>query len=601
MQDSSSAQIYLGPEKLVFAIDCGATRTAVAFIHLSPGYPSPSPEFVCRWPGQEETECKVPTAIRYSRAGVPIAFGAEAEEYYGLQEDTLLVRYFKLLLHPPQSMSRCRHSPPMLPNGRSDIVAVYSDFLGFTFSQATRFFKATRANGDGMWARLCDTFEIVFAIPNAWNETQENKMIRALLRAGILQPGANLERVTFVTEAEAAVHFALLNASGVADSMRPGSVFTVIDAGGSTVDTAIYRCDQLNPLRLSEIAPSSCVQAGSIYVNSELERLLSEKWAAVKSRKSDPLNKSGLISAALQRFEQKMKKTYDQGLCIIRLENMDKFTDPRLSIRNGSLVLSANEMDRVFRPSIESIQMSVCQVTGAAQVACPVFILVGGYSESPVLRRELKELPEFSGKQWMLSSEPAKKAAAAGALLRYPQECVVARALRYTYGISIDVEFDRKLVSHRSRQHLCYRDADNRLTLGNHWDTLVNRGDIVQQHQYFIRKLYRVFDHPNPDLREWSQVLLVSDQEKPGYWARTNDGELAEGIRTACRLTADLSALRHKIKACPEQGAHYWKVSFELHVYFGRKSLSAHLAWEDEGAIKYGPVSVIPAVLDEVL
>lgn len=86
----------------------------------------------------------------------------------------------------------------------------------------------------------------------------------AFVMAGVLPRGHANDRLQFVTEAEASVHFALEHSDG--DRwLTVGTNFSVLDAGGSTVDTTMYRCTALTPkLKLEEVTSSECVQAGRL-------------------------------------------------------------------------------------------------------------------------------------------------------------------------------------------------------------------------------------------------------------------------------------------------------------------------------------------------
>jgi hypothetical protein len=44
-------------------------------------------------------------------------------------------------------------------------------------------------------------------------------------------------------------------------ALFPRSIFAVVDAGGLTVDSTLYRCKSMDPeIHLEEVRPSECVQ-----------------------------------------------------------------------------------------------------------------------------------------------------------------------------------------------------------------------------------------------------------------------------------------------------------------------------------------------------
>jgi hypothetical protein len=123
-----------------------------------------------------------------------------------------------------------------------------------------RFFETTTANGEEIWARVRDSMVIVLAIPNIWDIREQATLRRAAIMASLVTEENASQLLQFVTEAEASVHCAL--AQGPSEWLKQRAVFAVVDCGGSTVDTTIYRCVSTSPLGLTEVCPSECVQVG---------------------------------------------------------------------------------------------------------------------------------------------------------------------------------------------------------------------------------------------------------------------------------------------------------------------------------------------------
>jgi hypothetical protein len=121
-----------------------------------------------------------------------------------------------------------------------------------------RFFERTTPNGAETWARVRDTIIIVLATPNAWDIRQQFSLRKAAIIASLVTEENAGELLQFVTEAEASVHYVLAQRSG--NWLQDKTVFAVIDCGGSTVDTTVYRCVSTHPLSLNEACRSECVQ-----------------------------------------------------------------------------------------------------------------------------------------------------------------------------------------------------------------------------------------------------------------------------------------------------------------------------------------------------
>jgi hypothetical protein len=154
-------------------------------------------------------------------------------------------------------------SYPPLPSG-VQIERIYADFIGFLYRATGEFFKQNINGGETTWSRLQNSMEFVFAIPNGWDMRPQGFLRDVAIDAGLLpQLNAN-ERIKFITEAEASVHFAMAH-SDTRQWMKPGVVFAILDAGGSTVDTTLYRCKTVAPrLTLDEVRRCECVQVSNL-------------------------------------------------------------------------------------------------------------------------------------------------------------------------------------------------------------------------------------------------------------------------------------------------------------------------------------------------
>jgi len=120
------------------------------------------------------------------------------------------------------------------------------------------FFKRTIPKGEEIWARVRDSIIIVLATPNAWDIREQATLRKAAVMASLVTEENAGQLLQFVTEAEASVHYVL--AHHPTEWLRKKTVFAVVDCGGSTVDTAVYRCISTSPLILTETCPSECIQ-----------------------------------------------------------------------------------------------------------------------------------------------------------------------------------------------------------------------------------------------------------------------------------------------------------------------------------------------------
>ena len=118
--------------------------------------------------------------------------------------------------------------------------------------------------------------DVVIAHPNGWGLKEQDFLRKAAVAAGYATSQNAQSQIKFVSEAEASVHFCILQldlnstmnvSSGSSLSRqlligfaKSGIDFIVCDAGGSTVDTTAYGVKTKIPvLQLEEKKASDCM------------------------------------------------------------------------------------------------------------------------------------------------------------------------------------------------------------------------------------------------------------------------------------------------------------------------------------------------------
>jgi hypothetical protein len=148
---------------------------------------------------------------------------------------------------------------PTLPTWVT-IDRVYTDFMRYLMENTRISFEQTIPNGAAVWRRLRNTLAIILTTPNGWDLTQQSVLRKAAVEAGLVTAEKQHELLDFVTEGEASVHYVLAY-SQTKTWLTVGSVFAVVDVGGSTVDSTLYECMSTNPkVILEEAFPSECIQ-----------------------------------------------------------------------------------------------------------------------------------------------------------------------------------------------------------------------------------------------------------------------------------------------------------------------------------------------------
>ena len=147
---------------------------------------------------------------------------------------------------------------PPLPLNKT-VVEVFADFLAYLLECASCFIQETHANGAHLWTSVKDEIHFVLSHPNGWEGHQQAEMRKASVLAKLIPDTiAGHSRLSFITEGEASLHFAVQNGlpMGVMDD-REGVV--IVDAGGGTIDISSYSQNVAEGKnRFAEVAAPRC-------------------------------------------------------------------------------------------------------------------------------------------------------------------------------------------------------------------------------------------------------------------------------------------------------------------------------------------------------
>ena len=100
---------------------------------------------------------------------------------------------------------------PPLPLNKT-VVEILADFMVYLLSCAHKYITETHANGVDLWTSVQDKIDFVLSHPNGWEGTQQSQMRSAAILAKLIpDTSAGNARLSFVTEGEASLHFAIQN------------------------------------------------------------------------------------------------------------------------------------------------------------------------------------------------------------------------------------------------------------------------------------------------------------------------------------------------------------------------------------------------------
>ncbi|ORY76553.1 hypothetical protein BCR35DRAFT_120949 [Leucosporidium creatinivorum] len=527
--------------KLSVGIDFGTTFSGVAY--GSTRLFSGQIRQILVWPGSYETYRKVPSCILYSQhsphdEAQVIAWGLEAKNMT-LQPGMVKCEWFKLLLSP-ESLRSGQPDPrlPPLPHGKT-VVDVISDFL----REIWRYSKRQITEEIGSVVDL-DSADVLLTVPAAWDAAGCSLMREAAIRAGLVQSSRGgdknwRDRLQIITEPEAgAIHASTLS---TLHHLRPSQSFLLCDAGGGTVDTAVYKLmGQLSELEIAEMCVRSGATSGSLFIDLKFEELLRRILKDHPTHLDPPS-----LAAFMHSFSETDKLDYhgtaadDESVFRFNCFNVEDDHDPSVGLEYGELAIPGHVLKReVFDPIIEQVlDLLHYQLSKVASTRIDAIILVGGFAASEYLFTRVQEA--FG---------------ATIAVIARPNDCDVATlrgAARYGLGLNQGRKAVSNVISPRSyimkvklpaedvdrfqRPHFITTNDAGMEVCENRLSYLVAKGAVLRKGERLRSRFCKFVKDPHDSI--FTAQLFVSDTEE--LYRYTDDGDAT----ALCRWTVDLAAL----------------------------------------------------------
>jgi hypothetical protein len=577
-----------GDAKLVIGIDIGTTFCAVSYSCLIPQGPQ-TVQRVIKWPGQhaQKGEAKIPSIVWYDKRGRPKSFGAEAclpeTELKAEDERWGKAEHFKLHLHPATMRSSMR--PEALPYGKT-AQDIYADLLQYLYKHTEHFFVETELDGRALWDELQKGSDIVIAHPNGWGVHEQILLRKAAVKAGLIKEKESNDRIHFVTEAEASVHHVMFH-SKFETRLKPGFEFIVCDAGGSTVDTTSYVVKSVTPhLKLEETRASACIQAGAIFVNRRAKPHFEHLFQTAGHQ---PQFVALNTQSSLESFEAETKKAFDgaEDTVIVNIGN-HRVSAPKINLNRGLLTLQGLTVKTFFDEPVGQILESLHDQMEGQSIQS--LLLVGGFGESPYLRRRLRSGPCSDEIDLTVANDSTAKAVADGAVIWFAKQAVGARVPRFAFGCDQMARFNASDPRHRGRK--TFQNRDGTFVTGV-WSVIAQQNQVVQNGEECKRPYYRAFDNPWPDLQITSDIYAWTGKGAAPYFI-FDGNHMTPGFRKVCKVSADLSSLGGKLKKYETAAGRYWQVLYDIGFTFGATELKAFIMWEEDGKPRRAPATIIP-------
>ncbi|KAM6499518.1 hypothetical protein JOM56_005026 [Amanita muscaria] len=422
-------QPYSGTERtLVIAIDVGTTFSGVSYALLNPGVVpqllNPTHDSV-----QPRGDSKVPSVVCYSQDGTVVAAGAETDpktnDALAEMDDIIRVEWFKLHLRPPHLAPGQEFEFPKLhsfPKNKTP-VQVFGDFLRYLFKSTKKYIWDSEP---WSWKSVKRNIYFVLSHPNRWEGKQQSQMRNAAIAAGLVDKSLALERISFVSEGEASLHFCL-NENPKLHNVGSRDGILVVDCGGGTINVSAY--SQTTNGRFKEILPPECFFQGSVFVTHHAQEYLKSKL-----RNSKYGSEHEIVEAMASAFDKVTK-------CTFKTPNTPSFVkfggwryhDPEFDIQCGSIRIIGTQMARFFEPALqEIIQVIECQRSNSTSISIKTVLLVGGFARSDYLFSQLKSHCPRGVSITRADITHTNKAVADGAISYYLDHCVTAWVPEYS-------------------------------------------------------------------------------------------------------------------------------------------------------------------------
>ncbi|KAH7325278.1 hypothetical protein B0J17DRAFT_681749 [Rhizoctonia solani] len=640
---------WSGRREFVVGLDIGTAHSSVTFSRLEPGK-IPLPERVTHWPSAAgfggTDEAKTASKLFYDKNNKMQVAGAEVytprNRHTAKDSDWHLVRYFKLLLHPAAMSKDKDFNFEDLPKGLT-IDTVYADIIGYMLQHTRR--RINDRPDIGTWEELSRNMTLVIAHPNGWGIEQQTRLRSAVVASGFIGGAESAQRVKFVTEAEASVHYILWKQF---KSIQPGEQFIICDAGGSTVDTTAYKVlvpsreeviiernhHALSvgkppvskaqkgigtrlmkafrkskpktlapppppstlapipsrtppPLRLKETKPSDCQPAGGIFVNEAFTRYLRDLLY------TQPPDQQNMVEQFIQKGEENFELYCKREFAVGPGSQSNYVVEAGVSLPDnpdGIISIDSDTVRGFFEEPIRRIINSIhSQLTG---LNVKYIFLVGGFGSSKYLRQCVEKEFKPRGIQVLFLDDVYGKAASDGSVIWHIKQRVVGRAARRAFGIKVMEPYNPNLPEHRHRSLVKLANGINHVS--GKWSQIIGRGQMVDK-QFSIRESYeRMYESSHPDLGQFTVALYAWSNEYslPPRWIVDPNDNVIDGFDQICFISANINSLQGALRK--DQNAYQcWRLDFTLCIEFDGVELRAKIEWIEKGILRSGPAQVL--------
>ncbi|KAG8727674.1 hypothetical protein FRC10_005777, partial [Ceratobasidium sp. 414] len=505
-----------------------------------------------------------------------------------------------LHLHPSDMAPASGFELEPLPVGLT-VDRVYTDYFRYLFKHTRTFFQGHTFLGQDIWRSLCTSMDIVIAHPNGWGTREQGILRKAAVEAGWSTRRRSEQQISFVSEAEASVQFCL-DSSQTSSSLLPGMNLTVCDAGGSTVDTTVYRVTAIQlMLELEETKSSACIQAGAIFVDDGFKRFMDWRLSMVDSNKVDL---EGCREDALENFMKFVKPDFNgtEDMLDVKIGGK-KVNVASINVHRGRLQLPGSVIKMIFNGCVDRIipSLKLAYVSRRRLWRQP---LPEGIDQGPpslpgpfddqqqtwVSFSRLSALSQvYNRSMWFRA-----KAVADGAAIWAITRSVISRKTRYSFGTDFCVPYDEHDPTQTGRTKVFL--PSGKWIVGNGWSEIVAK-ETSMSFDSSLRHGYRSQYHTiHSATRTITANIYSTTSHSSSKFMRDKHGVLLPGWKHVCVVSAEVEDLKSMLveHESPITGS-YWTLNYRIAIRFGGTQLTAFIEWDEDGETNTGPAKIIPA------
>ncbi|RSH82154.1 hypothetical protein EHS25_006087 [Saitozyma podzolica] len=352
------------------------------------------PEVVDQWPGQTaSSQGKTPSILFYNTAGqCQPDWGAQclAHKWSPSRLASLgltKTEWYKLHIDPATIPQEHMTGPTrQLPPGVSAF-QVYTDYLQRLHVAAVARFQTRR--GTDLFSRLTsqDRVQYILTIPAAWQKPSiVGELRKCAFKAGLIKDEQSTS-LDFCSEPEASALECYAAATQL--PLAPNDIFSVVDAGGGTVDFTTYQVLTLHPtfmMKEVDVGATRCLYRGGTFVDRSFEEFLHKKL----SQEYPGVYQERHLTRGMKEFTTSTKLQFsyvNRQSSFLQLSEGDEF-------EQGCIELQWEEIEQCFKPHVDAIvDVAKRQVNTNAGRSKVVFCSGGFGSNDYLLDRLKAELP----------------------------------------------------------------------------------------------------------------------------------------------------------------------------------------------------------------